>query len=338
MATAALRLRPRLARSGVPLLVLVAIAGPVTGAVQMPDSLDGARYGALTGNRATVHFAEGDSLVAERVLGLLDGQRALPGLPDSIPNGVIAVLAHTPAAFDELTGGVVPEWRAGVAIPSRNTLVIPTGEGPRVLDGEGRRTLRHEWAHLGLHGYLGDLRAPRWFDEGYAQWVSGGFDTTEAWRLRVLIATGNTPAMDSLELRWPAGREEARVAYLLAASAITYLLEASGERGLELFLRRWKAERSFDRALRITFGVTSGQLEEDWKRHVRRRYGWLFVASHSVLFWTVLALVLLLMMTVRQTRNREKMARMRATELPDDPAYWMSAERRRGPGEPPSGV
>jgi hypothetical protein len=296
----------------------------------------------LQGERSRVHFAPSDALVAQRVLELLDGQPPLAGLPARLPDSVDAVLAHSPEAFDEMTGGVVPEWRAGVAIPAENILVMPTGEGVRVVDGEGLRTLRHEWAHLGLHGYLGDLRVPRWFDEGYAQWASGGFDASEAWRLRVLIALGRAPQMDSLELRWPGGREEARVAYLLAASAVTYLLEAGGERGLEIFLERWRDDRSFESAFRETFGVTSNQFEEDWKRHVRDRYGWLFVVSRSSVFWMLLALVLLFMVRGREARNREKLARLRAGELPDAPAYWAgptgSGEDSGGPGEPPSGV
>lgn len=297
---------------------------------QVPDTLDGESYHVLLGQRARIHFAPEDSLVAVRVLELLEAQAPLPGLPDSVPSGVVAVLAHTPAAFDELTGGVVPEWRAGVAIPAARMLVIPSGEGPSVLATEGRRTLRHEWAHLGLHAYLGDLRAPRWFDEGYAQWASGGFDATEAWRLRVLLALGRAPPMDSLALRWPSGREEARTAYLLAASAISLLLEPAGERGLELFFTRWREARSFDQALRTTFGVTPGQFEEDWKRHVRSRYGWLLVLSHSSVFWLVLALVLLLMVRVRRTRNREKLARLRAMELPERPAFWTDVDESSG--------
>ena len=213
---------------------------------------------------------------------------------------------------------------------------MPSGEGPSVLDTEGRRTLRHEWAHLGLHAYLGDLRSPRWFDEGYAQWASGGFDATEAWRLRVLLALGRAPPMDSLALSWPSGREEARTAYLLAASAIALLLEPAGERGLELFFGRWREMRSFDAALRATFGVTPGQFEEDWKRHVRSRYGWLLVLSHSSVFWLVLALVLLLMVRVRRTRNREKLAMLRASELPERPAFWTGEGDSSG-GEPDPG-
>jgi hypothetical protein len=128
--------------------------------------------------------------------------------------------------------------------------------------------------------------------------------------------------MDSLALRWPAGRESARTAYLLAASAVTYLLESGGERGLAIFLERWRSSRSFDDAFRRTFGLAPGQFEEDWKRHVRSRYGWLFVLSHSAIFWLLLALVLLFMVHSRRVRNREKLARLRAGEIPNAPAFW----------------
>lgn len=299
----------------------------------LPDTLDGQPYGSVRSRRAIIYYAPRDSLVALRVGELLDAQPTLPGLPESIPDGVHAVLAHTPVAFDEAIGGAVPEWRAGVAIPSRNMLVMPTGEGVRVVDGEGLRTLRHEWAHLGLHQRLGDLRIPRWFNEGYAQWASGGFDAMGAWRLRVLLAMGRAPAMDSLTLGWPSDREQARTAYLLSASAVTYLLESGGERGLVLFLDRWSETRSFEGAFREIFGLTTGQFETDWKRHVRQRYGWLFVLSHSALFWLLLALVLLFMVRGRQERNREKLARLRADDLPDTPAYWDTSEESgvRGP-------
>lgn len=302
---------------------------------QAPAVLAGEPYDSLPGARATIHFARGDALVAERVLALIDAQAPLPGIPPSAPSGVTAVLTHSAQAFDELTGGVVPEWRAGVAIPADRMLVLPYGEGPSVLDSEGRRTLRHEWAHLGLHEYLGDLRVPRWFNEAYAQWASGGFDASEAWRLRLLLALGRAPPLDSLALGWPAGREQARTAYLLSASALAYLLEPSGERGLTLFFERWREGRSFDDALVRTFGVTPDQFEEDWKAHVRARYGWMLVLSRSSVFWLVLGVTLLGLARVRRRRNREKLARLRATEPPDRPDYWVESG---GPAPPPPGV
>jgi hypothetical protein len=312
------------------LAVLMSYAGR-PGTAQVPDTLDGAAYREIVGSDIRVRFAPRDSLVAPRVMAVLEGQLPLPGLPDELPTDVSVVLAHTPRAFDEATGGRVPEWRAGVAIPSLGLLVVPTGEGPRILDPEGRRTLRHEWAHLGLHQHLDGLRPPRWFDEGYAQWASGGWDATEAWRLRVLLALGRAPPLDSLTLAWPRDRASADAAYLLAASAVTFLVGDSGERGVEVLLSRWKESRSFDTGLRLTFGVTTGQFEEDWRRHVRERYGWLFVLSHSAIFWMLLALSLLFMARIRQVRNRERMARLRADEVPDRPEFWA----KEGPGPAP---
>jgi hypothetical protein len=313
--------------------------GPLSAAqaAQAGDTLDGAEYAERSGARARVLFAPRDSLVAARVLGLLEDQLPLPGLPDSFPAGVTAILAHTPDAFDAVTGGRVPEWRAGVAIPGQGLMVIPTGEGRRILDPEGRRVVRHEWAHLGLAQALGGLRPPRWFDEGYAQWASGGWDATEGWRLRILLALGRAPPLDSLSLAWPRDRASADAAYLLAASAVTYLLGESGARGLGVFVDRWRTERSFEVAFRRTFGVTSSQFEEDWRRHVRRQYGWLFVLSHSAVFWMVLALVLLLMVRIRQSRNREQMARLRAKEAPDLPEFWADRTNEEGPEVPPGG-
>lgn len=295
---------------------------PAPASPPVADSLDGVRYGTLAASDITVRFAPRDSLVAVRVLDFLRTLEPLPGLPPDVPRGVTVVLAHSGAALDESIGGVVPEWRGGVAVPSRRLLVVPTREGTRPLDPEGRRVLLHEWAHLGLHGHLGDLRIPRWFDEGYAQWASAGFDAAEAWRLRVMVAAGNTPPLDSLTLAWPGSRTEAEAAYLLTASALTYLLGDSGSRGLALFLARWKESRSFETAFRATFGLTTSQFEEDWKRHVRDRYGWLFVLSHSAVFWLLLTLGLLVMVQFRKRYNRDRMARLRAAEEPERPAYW----------------
>ena len=288
----------------------------------LTDSLDGEAYHRIKGERVFVDFTAEDSLVAAAVLSFLNGQDVLPGLPDSVPSGVRAVLAHSLEALNEVSGLVIPEWSGGVALPRLRTLVIPSLEGSHLLDPEGKRILRHEWAHLGLAEELDGLRAPRWFDEGYAQWASGGFRAMEAWKLRLLLAVGRAPSMDSLSLRWPSDRAEAEIAYLLSASAVTYLLGQSGDRGLQIFLDRWRLDRAFEPAFQSVFGLTISQFEEDWKKHIKDRYGWLFVLSHSTIFWMALALILLLIVQVRRSRNREKMARLRARELPDHPAYW----------------
>ncbi len=211
----------------------------------------------------------------------------------------------------------------------RRTVVLPAYAAGRTRGWNEARVARHEWAHLGLHEYLEGLRVPRWFSEGYAEWASGGWDAAEGWRLRVAMAAGRAPALDSLALEWPADRASAQVAYMLSATAVEYLVAAGGERGLALFLSRWREGGSFEAALRRTFGVTGGQLESDWGKYVRRRYGWLLFFSRSLVFWAFLGTLLAVLALVRRRRGRLRMARLRATELPDDPAFWLDPDRGR---------
>ena len=270
-----------------------------------------------------VRFIPDDSLRAERALSFLLNQPRMPALPPGLPLEAVLYLAPDEATFAELTGGRIPDWGAGVAMPDQNVIVVPAYASRRSAPGAGNAVLRHEWAHLALHSHLEGLRVPRWFDEGYALWAEGGFDASEAWRLRILLALGRAPPLDSLTLEWPRDRASAEAAYLLSGSALDYLMQESGERGVRLFLERWREGGSFDAALAGTYGVTSGQLEDDWRAWVRRRFGWLLVLSHSVVLWTSLGLLLMLATLARRRWNRERMAKLRAGDPAERPAYWV---------------
>jgi hypothetical protein len=299
------------------LLLLVIQVGGVT--PQAPP------YQGLQGERARVFYQDGDSARAARFLAFAEAQAPLPGLPPGVPRNVRIYLAPDEQAFDEVTGGRIPGWGAGVAIPADTTMVLPLFSSGRGRGIELRTVLRHEWAHLALHQHMSGRRAPRWFDEGYAQWASGGWDAMEGWRLRVAFATGRAPPLDSLALRWPRDRAAAELAYGLSATVLEYLVEESGTRGLEVLLARMP-EVGFDRALRTTYGVTAGQLEQDWQKYVKKRYGWLLVLSHSLIFWSALSVALVVMVMIRRRRDREALARLRAREDPDHPAYWLGAD------------
>jgi hypothetical protein len=209
--------------------------------------------------------------------------------------------------------------------------VIPLFEMPAGGLDDRDRTVLHEWAHLGLHEYLDGLRIPRWFDEGYAQRVSGGWNVQEAWRLRVGLARGGAPPLDSLSLEWPRGRAGAELAYLLSGSAVEYLASESGPRGLEAFLGRWRQTGEFEGAFRQTFGYATGTFETRWAQHVERRYGWVLMIEQTAIFWAFAGLALLLLVRLRARRNRLRLARLRASEPPARPAYW------EGPPTPPIG-
>jgi hypothetical protein len=311
--------------------VVLIMAMPAFGAAGQEVDPGAGSFHWIPGDLVRVGYRPPDSVRAARLHQFLHGLPPLLGLPTDLPRGVTLYIAANETLFDSLTGGAVPEWGAAVAIPQLNRIVVPREGSRRTRGWTEARVLQHEWAHVGLHQYLPTLRVPRWFDEGYAEWASGGWSPTEGWRLRVAFALGRTPSLDSLVLDWPRDQASAELAYLLSATAVEYLVAESGERGLRLFLDAWREEGSFPAALRGVYGVTPGQFEEGWKKYVKKRYGWAFVLSHSSVFWLTLTLALLFMVRIRRGRDREGMARLRATEPPDEPAYWTEEEEDHAP-------
>jgi hypothetical protein len=273
----------------------------------------------------------GDEELARRVADVLASAPALLGLPAEFPTSAVFFLAPDLELWEALTGRRLPDWGAGIAIPSLSRAVIPTFEpawgGPSGRD----RAVRHEWAHLGLHQYLDGLAIPRWFDEGYAQWASGGWNMNEAWRLRVALA-GKSAPLDSLRLSWPVDRTNAELAYLLSASAVAYLFEGSGAAGMQAFLSRWRDAGVFEDTFRTTFGTTTAGFERAWVEHIRETYGWVLFASRAAVFWLMAGVVVVVLVRIRRRRDIERVANLRATQPPSQPAYWEGEPVDRRPG------
>lgn len=302
----------------------------------------------LAGLRAgdiVIRFEPGQERLARAVLPR--GAAPFPGLPDDILRrgaDVSVLLARDEATFTRWTDGRAPEWGAGVAFPSRELIVLPA-YAPRAPSArELRRTLRHELAHVALQRHLGSAQVPRWFTEGYATWTADQLDTEADWLLRVAFLTDRAPPLDSLELLWPRASTDARIAYLLSASAVRYLYAHGGEPPLTAMLERWRAGASLDDAMRASYQFTLGRFERDWSKHVRNEYGWLRFLAQATVLWAIAGFTLIGMFFLRRRHNRRRLERMRANEIPDDPAYWL--ERADGhetlpddsDGPPPPGA
>ena len=291
-----------------------------------------------------VIFWPGDEAMAERTLRAASRPLRLPGIPArAAPPSARILLAPTPAAFDSLTRGA-PHWSAGIAVPAERVIVLPAYGSERTPTGDPLAALRHELVHLALNGFLG-RRVPRWFDEGYATWASGEWDEGSGWRIRLALAGGGAPPLDSLRLGWPGAEADARLAYLLSASAVRFLAARAGEDAFSAFLVEWRRAGGFDPALRRVYGMTPMQFEEEWRGMVKRRYGWLLAVSQVGIFWGVVAVLLVVLTIPRRRRNREKLRRLRdedwrddavaqapewAEELAEEGEGWVDPEARRG--------
>lgn len=256
-----------------------------------------------------------------------------PGLPVNAPafgQPVHIILPANDAEFDSITGHRIPEWGAGVADPEGGLIILPGYAGGRAQNSDRRSVLRHELAHIALHRYLAPAAIPRWFNEGYATWVAGDLDMAGGWRLRVAFATNRAPPLDSLALAWPTATTDAELAYLLSASVVEYLVRESGERGLALFLQRWRSGQHMESALAATYGISLDQLETHWRKDVKTRYGWFAVLTQSAVAMTGASVLVLVLFAIRRRRDRAKLAILEATEPPDQPAFWQEEDGENG--------
>ena len=277
----------------------------------------------------------GQARLAESLLPPASGF-VFPGLPQDIlqrGRDVIVYLAPDDARFDSLTGGRAPEWGAGVAFPQRGIIVIPGYVSERTGTHELPRILRHELAHVALQRHLGDALVPRWFTEGYATWTAGQLDVDGGWQLRIALATQRAPSLDSLTLDWPLLSSDARIAYLLSASAMRYLYSLGSDASLERLFDVWAESGDFEASLREVYVISSPQFERLWRAHVKRRFGWLQVLAQTAFIWVIAALLVVALFIIRRKRDRRRLDELRASEPPDLPAYWLdpSPEQEREP-------
>jgi hypothetical protein len=256
----------------------------------------------------------GDGLKsAEAVLAAAHAPFPLPGIAaDYRLSASTIFLAPDRAAFDSLASGQTPHWAAGVAIPSRRIIISPAAPERSSL-GSAVVTLRHEIAHLVLNDYLG-ADVPRWFDEGYATWVSGGWDQGTGWQIRLALVRGHAPRLDSLSLSWPREAPRARLAYLLSASAVAHLANSRGTVAFAAFLSEWRATGDMEAAMRGVYQLQPELFEREWRSMVRRRYGWLLALSQVTVFWVAIAGLVFLLGIARRRRNRERLEALRREE------------------------
>ena len=289
-------------------------------------------YQRLVSGSIEVLFRPSDRPMAERTLRAASTPLRLPGIAVSAPPPAARILlAGDPAAFDSLTGGA-PHWSAGIAIPARRVIVLPAYSSARTPMGDPLVALRHELVHLALNAHIGG-RVPRWFDEGYATWASGEWDAGRGWEIRLALLGGGTPPLDSLRLGWPGRQADARLAYLLSASAVSHLASIGGEDSFRAFIDVWRREGDFDAALRGVYGLTLSGFEAEWRAMVKTRYGWLLALSQMGVVWALVAALLVLVTLPRRRRNREKLQRMRVEEWVEE---WADEVEVGEPVEPRS--
>jgi hypothetical protein len=187
------------------------------------------------------------------------------------PKEPIAVIVFgRPSGFVE---GGAPPHAVGTVTSPHNVIRIDLWRSQDEL----YTVTAHEVAHVILARALrSDLdKAPRWFNEGVATWVSRVWTPDDDARAQDLARAGRAAPPAGLNARFTgADEQDLRDAYVQSAALVEYLTRLGGSDVIARIVKALDRAPDFDTALRQTAGVSQAELYGRWLRDAGGRARW----------------------------------------------------------------
>ncbi len=197
----------------------------------------------------------------------------------------------------------VESWIAGMAIPAQD-LVIISARGNEVFSA--REVFLHELGHIYLHIAVGHRPIPRWFDEGFAMYVSG---EPALQRLKTLLpaaAMNNLFSLHDLTKHFPSRQPAVQVAYAESMMFVRHLFNVYGRPSILNLIKGLHQGLPFDAAFRRAFGVDLVFVEKAFRRSIGSGSYLLVVLTGSGVLWLVITLILIWVYLRKREQGNEK--------------------------------
>ena len=184
------------------------------------------------------------------------------------------VLVKDRESFRKMTGS---DLVVAFAVPARNLIVLDMS---RVYAKSFtlETTLKHELCHLLLHRNIEGKNLPRWLDEGFCQWASGGIAELADYGnddLSSAVVSDRLMSMSELE-SFPSDGRSLKLAYEESKSFIEYIVGEYGRPGVLHMLEYLKDGDSINASVRKSFSIGMSELEGNWLAYLKRRHTWFY--------------------------------------------------------------
>lgn len=207
------------------------------------------------------------SIIAERAYAEY-ADRLDHDLQTRIP--FILYSSHAAFAQTNISDELLGEGTGGFTEPVRNRMVLPYAGS----HADFVHVIRHELVHVFMFDMVfgssheGGVRSPffripLWFAEGMAEWYSSGWDAEADMYVR------DAATNDYL---WPLSRVHGFMVYKQGQAAARMISETYGEQKLVEMWHTLARTRNMERAVNLTLGLETDDLDRDFQRAMRRRY------------------------------------------------------------------
>jgi hypothetical protein len=205
------------------------------------------------------------------------------------------VLIRENARFHEITGN---PYIIAFAIPHKDLIVIDYSRmnvSPFTLEV----TLKHEMCHVLLGRNIPSERLPRWLNEGFCQWVTGGvgelmIDDRQPNLNKASLSHRLIPLL-LLSRNFPVDRGQLILAYEESKNMVEYMVMEYGQHGVVSIMNYLKEGDVIDEATRKGLSVSLDELEKRWILYLQQRVTWIgYLAAniYTILFFAAALLTI----------------------------------------------
>jgi hypothetical protein len=248
-------------------------------------------------------------------LGIIDGSDLTVRYDEPLKNAAWEVVAHYPrikheleailgweidfkpsvllirenASFQEITAN---PYVIAFAVPGKHLIVIDYSKmniSPFTLEV----TLKHEMCHVLLGRYIPDQRLPRWLNEGFCQWVTGGIaelmiDDRQPNLTKASLSHRLIPLV-LLSRTFPGDKNQLILAYEESKSVIDFIVTEYSQGGIVNILGYLRDGDTVEAATGKSLSLTPDELEKRWTQYLKGKVTWLgFLAAN---IYTILLFV-----------------------------------------------
>ena len=212
-------------------------------------------------------------------------------------------------------GGVPPDWADGLAYSKSNSIYMHASAPIESF----RSTLVHEFAHIVFGALDVHKRAPRWFNEGTAIWLSETSRMERTWTL-TRAALGNTLlSLRDISSYFPSGGARAEIAYAQAVHFVDFLNEQYGKAKFQRLLARFEAnDTPFEKHVSAVYGLSLSAIEAKWRADMKRGWALLALFADSNLLFVLCSVLLLLGWWRHRLERRRRLRALHEQESFED--------------------
>ncbi len=233
-------------------------------------------------------------------------QRLFPSVQFSKRYGIVVLTPAEWSAFRQRMQ--LPPWSGGVYVENVHKIFLPSGGVTHSLFTLDH-TVRHELAHLFLHTFLDTISVPRWYHEGFAEYVGkGNLSLEDGVRLANAIWGKNLLLLEDIDSLNYLSTTRARLAYAESLSAFLFVLtQLGGQAALANFHQTIK-ELGWEKAITATFKMDSIDFEIKWYHWLEKEYRWFIFANLDFWLWVVAVLGFIGIYWHIRRRNKKRLA------------------------------